>query len=253
MSPQNPSATIRDSRAIVCSWSPPPFKHQNGRIVEYKINVTEVITSRTFVLVSTGTSLVIGSLHPDYVYQWVVTAVTIGLGPYTIISSIRTPEDGELNQLAQLQLLDDILLHAHAVPTASPLMPGATASSSEDIQISWQPPPLPDQNGVITGYVINITSLDTGVVRQHTSTTTSLRVSGLAPFTVYSCIIAARTAVGVGPFTTVVTVRTLEDGTSINIRIPVLLVLTTSLLRTQLLILTHLTLLGRLLTPLTST
>ena len=97
--PQSPSAIIRDSRAFVCSWSPPPFEHQNGLIIEYRINVTEVITRHTFVRVSTGTSLVIMSLHPDYVYEWVVTAVTIGEGPYTTTSSIRMPEDGKQTKM----------------------------------------------------------------------------------------------------------------------------------------------------------
>lgn len=100
MPPQRPSATPRDSRAIICSWNPPPFEHQNGQIVEYRINVTEVITGRTFVQGTTSTTLVIGSLHPDYVYQWTVTAVTIGEGPYATTSSIRTPEDGEHNYCA---------------------------------------------------------------------------------------------------------------------------------------------------------
>ena len=68
--------------------------HQNGQIVEYRINITEVNTGTVFERVSTTTSLVISSLHPDYVYQWIVTAVTIGVGPYTSISTIRTPEDG---------------------------------------------------------------------------------------------------------------------------------------------------------------
>ena len=95
MSPQSPSATIRDSRAVVCSWNPPPLEHQNGLIIEYRINVTEVITGRVFVQMSTSTSLTIGSLHPDYVYQWAVTAVTIGVGPYTTIMSIRLPENGK--------------------------------------------------------------------------------------------------------------------------------------------------------------
>ncbi len=57
--------------------------------------MTEVITGRVFVQVSTSTSLVIGSLHPDHIYQWTVTAVTIGVGPYTTTSSIRMPEDGK--------------------------------------------------------------------------------------------------------------------------------------------------------------
>lgn len=99
------------------------------------------------------------------------------------------------------------------VPTASPLLPGASALSSESIEITWQPPPLPDQNGVITGYVVNVTSLDSAVIQQiSTTATNTLLVSGLSPFTVYSCIIAARTAVGLGPYTTVVTVQTLEAG-----------------------------------------
>ncbi len=94
MAPQSSSATIQDSRAVVCSWSPPPLEHQNGLIIEYRINVTDVITGRVFVQVTTSTSLVVGSLHPDYEYQWIVTAVTIGTGPYTETSTIRLPEDG---------------------------------------------------------------------------------------------------------------------------------------------------------------
>ena len=94
-SPQTPTAVTRDSMTIFCSWSPPPTDHHNGIIVEYRINVTEVITGRAFVRVSTTTSLEITSLHPDYVYSWVVTAVTVGAGPYTAASTIRTPEDGQ--------------------------------------------------------------------------------------------------------------------------------------------------------------
>ncbi len=49
---------------------------------------------------STTTSVEITSLHPDYVYTWVVTAVTIGVGPYTSTSTIRTPEDGEILRIS---------------------------------------------------------------------------------------------------------------------------------------------------------
>lgn len=59
------------------------------------MNVTEVITGQTFVHLTTNTFIEISSLHPDYIYEWVVTAVTVGIGPYTYIVSIRTPEDGE--------------------------------------------------------------------------------------------------------------------------------------------------------------
>lgn len=98
------------------------------------------------------------------------------------------------------------------MPTASPLSPGASALSSQSLLISWQPLPLPDQNGVITGYVVNITSLDSGVIQQFATTAITLQIHNLSPFTVYSCIIAANTAVGLGPFTTVIPVQTLEAG-----------------------------------------
>ena len=93
--PETPTAVTRDSETIFCSWTPPPSDHHNGIIVEYRINVTEVATGRVFVQVSTTTSLEITSLHPDYVYQWVVTAVTTGPGPYTSAATIRTPESGK--------------------------------------------------------------------------------------------------------------------------------------------------------------
>ena len=64
-------------------------------IVEYRVNTTEVNTGQVFVNVSTSTSLELTFLHPDYVYEWVVTAVTIGEGPYTNVSTIRMPEDGK--------------------------------------------------------------------------------------------------------------------------------------------------------------
>ena len=98
------------------------------------------------------------------------------------------------------------------VPSGPPQSPSVSSVNSRSIGITWQPPPLPDRNGVITGYVINITSLDTGTRTQLTSTTTALTIPNLAPYTSYVCIIAARTAVGLGPFSTVVTVRTLEAG-----------------------------------------
>ena len=95
--PQTPTAVVRDSRTIFCSWTPPPADDQNGFIVEYRINVTEVITGLVFTYTSTTTSLEITGLHPDYVYQWTVTAVTIGPGPFTTSATIRTPESSELD------------------------------------------------------------------------------------------------------------------------------------------------------------
>ena len=76
----------------------------------------------------------------------------------------------------------------------------------------WDPP-LPDaQNGVIIGYIINVTVLETGEMFQLLSDTDSLGLNFLRPFTTYICVIAAQTAVGVGPYSITYQVTTLEDG-----------------------------------------
>ena len=63
--------------------------------------MTELITGRSFVRVTTNRFLEISSLHPDYEYQWIVTAVTVGVGPYAAAVTIRTPEDGK-SQIYQI-------------------------------------------------------------------------------------------------------------------------------------------------------
>ena len=98
------------------------------------------------------------------------------------------------------------------VPSGSPLMFNATALSSQSIILVWEPPSPEDQNGLIVGYTINITDLETDERYQHISTSTNITIGSLTPFTTYICIIAARTNIGIGPFSTVVTVQTLEDG-----------------------------------------
>ena len=98
------------------------------------------------------------------------------------------------------------------VPSGPPLMFNAMAQSSESIILVWEPPSPEDQNGLIVGYTINITDLETGERYQCLSTSTNITIGSLTPFTTYICIIAARTNIGIGPFSTVVTVQTLEDG-----------------------------------------
>ena len=78
---------------------------------------------------------------------------------------------------------------------------------------------MAQQNGIIILYTINVTVADSGEMFQLTSTTTSLTVSTLQPFTTYFCIIAASTPVGMGPFSTVVTLQTPEDGTLLHVKI----------------------------------
>ena len=97
-------------------------------------------------------------------------------------------------------------------PTSSPKDFNVTVTSPYSAVLTWAPP-LPDQqNGIIIGYIINVTILETNETFLLFSNTTSLTVNGLRPFRNYMCIIAAQTSVGTGPYSAVFTVITPQDG-----------------------------------------
>ena len=98
-------------------------------------------------------------------------------------------------------------------PSGPPTRITSAALSSNAIFLSWNRPHFEDRNGDITGYVINVTNLDNGVIQQFiTAMVSNFTVSNLRPFTVYVATISARTAIGMGPFSGVVSIQTLEDG-----------------------------------------
>ena len=84
--------------------------------------------------------------------------------------------------------------------------------SSTIITLFWDPPPADAQNGIITQYRINITEVETGRFFTLFSATTTVNVTTLHPYYTYNCVIAAATMIGVGPYTSVITVVTLQDG-----------------------------------------
>ena len=84
--------------------------------------------------------------------------------------------------------------------------------SPYSVVINWEPPPEEEQNGVIIKYTINVTYTDTLVVTQYFTTSTSINITSLEPYTTYVCVVAADTAVGTGPFSHLVFVQTLETG-----------------------------------------
>ena len=85
--------------------------------------------------------------------------------------------------------------------------------------LSWDLPNFEDRNGNITGYVINITNAQTNEASEYASNATTLTLTTLSPFTTYYCIVAAKTSVGTGPFTPVLTFRTPPDGMNYVLKI----------------------------------
>ena len=83
--------------------------------------------------------------------------------------------------------------------------------TSRTLTLSWSPPLLPQRNGVIISYLITCSS-GGSIINSTRTSSTSLTITGLQPFTNYTCSVRAATTVGDGPATPVHHIITLDDG-----------------------------------------
>ena len=104
-------------------------------------------------------------------------------------------------------------LFTTVAPSASVVDLSAEAVDSTTIFISWLPPPFNHQNGLIRSYTVHVNETNTGLVYNHSSTTTNVTVSHLHPYSTYSCTVSPVT-VKPGPPSSPVYVNTHEDGKS---------------------------------------
>ena len=114
--------------------------------------------------------------------------------------------------------LNLILFSSLTAPSSSPRDFVGNVTSPTTCFFTWKPPPPEDQNGVIISYQLNITELESTAAVQYTTTNTYITISGLLPYKRYSCIIAATTSVGIGPYSTVITIMTSEAGMCLFVR-----------------------------------
>ena len=96
-------------------------------------------------------------------------------------------------------------------PSSAPQSVNVTALTSTSLYISWDPPSLDTQNGIITEYRINITERETGNVISFISFNTFISVQFLHPHYTYECVVSAVT-IAEGPSSEEVVVATPEDG-----------------------------------------
>lgn len=96
----------------------------------------------------------------------------------------------------------------YLAPSAPPKNFNAVPDSPTSANITWDPPPDDDINGVIVLYVINVTMVGSGQTFLLNSTTTDLNLTTLQPYTTYICVISAVTSAGMGPFSARITFMT---------------------------------------------
>ena len=95
------------------------------------------------------------------------------------------------------------------VPAGPPRQVMIIAENSTSITVSWSAPSTP--NGVITEYQLQCSGHVQVFNRTVKGSQTATTLSGLLPYTNYSCNITAHTSAGGGPSTTV-NIATAQDG-----------------------------------------
>ena len=202
------------STSLLLSWDPLAYEDQNGVIIGYVINVTVQETGASFQLESTTTELAVSNLKPYRTYVCVIAAATsVGTGPFSEIYIVKTPEDGKTQNLCQLHVY---LFIFFSVPGEPPLNFSVSVTSSSSAYLTWHPPSYEKQNGEIVQYVIRASVLETGENFELTESEQSLELNTLKPYRSYEFSIAAATSVGLGPYSSIVSVETPEDGEYIH-------------------------------------
>ena len=104
------------------------------------------------------------------------------------------------------------------VPAGPPHNFSIVAKSSQSINVTWSAPTTP--NGVITEYQLQCSGDNKKLTSAVMGSPTTTTLSGLLPYTNYSCSITAHTSAGGGPAATI-SVTTLQDG-ELNFYVPTL-------------------------------
>ena len=87
--------SLKTSNSLILLWDPPLNESQNGIIQQYVIQILEDDTSTTTTYYSNNTLLTVNNLHPYYTYKCSVAAITVGVGPYSVILAVQLDEDSK--------------------------------------------------------------------------------------------------------------------------------------------------------------
>ncbi|RXM29017.1 Protein sidekick-1 [Acipenser ruthenus] len=197
-SPRNLQASLNasDSRTVGLSWVP-PFDG-NSPLLYYVVELSENNSPWKVNLpkVQADTSgAVVTGLTPARTYQFRVCAVNqVGKGQYsTETNRLMLPEEP---------------------PSAPPKNIVASGRTNQSIMVQWQPPPEPELNGVLRGYVLRyrLAGLP-GEYQLKNITSPEINyclVRDLIIWTQYEIQVAAYTGAGLGVFSLPVTEYTLQ-------------------------------------------
>ena len=111
-----------------------------------------------------------------------------------------------------------IIYYTLTEPATAPRNVTATAVSSTEIMVTWEEVLAIDENGIVINYEVQFEPLEfTETLTTSSVNTTDLTViiSSLQEYIEYDISVRAYTSVGPGPYSDLVTERTLEDRKSV--------------------------------------
>ena len=141
------------------------------------------------------TTTTLSGLLPYTNYSCSITAHTSAGGGPAAIVDIATEQDGKIILL----MVKFNVLKLSLVPSGPPQIFNISPNS-RTLTLSWSPPLLSQRNGVIISYLITCSS-GGSIINSTRTSSSSLTITGLQPFTNYTCSVRAATIVGDGPAT----------------------------------------------------
>ncbi|XP_035824249.1 protein sidekick-2 isoform X2 [Aplysia californica] len=205
--PENVKIVALTRTDIKITWTPPGNWTWNGYMVQDMVQYREegAEAYREEEVNFNQNTFIKRGLTIGVKYEIRVRACnTVGCGPPSVLQVFR---------------VGDI------APTAAPVRVTVTSLSSTDLEITWQPPPKDNINGVLIGYTVLYWSSPTDTCEERSPN--SLLESGLSvlledlnPYTIYCSTVQAVNLAGTGPKSSLIARRTLEDrpGPPANLR-----------------------------------
>ncbi|XP_064386409.1 receptor-type tyrosine-protein phosphatase delta-like isoform X3 [Halichondria panicea] len=169
---------------IPFTWTSPPSNQRNGFIITYSLECS-----------AGPTDTVVTVFPPSPSNQY--TAINYSaLTTYTC--SVRARNSKGEGPPATLDVTT-----GEDVPGAPPMSFTATARTDGTVLFNWSPPPLAQQNGVLTDYILTCTP---PLSFNYGPNEVGGTGEGFSPATRYTCTLTASTAIGDGPSASVTVV-----------------------------------------------
>ncbi|XP_061108053.1 receptor-type tyrosine-protein phosphatase delta-like [Conger conger] len=194
--PTDFKAEAKSETSIVLSWIPPVQNGQDNQITGYELLYKKGDDKEEKRLsFEPMTTFLLKDLKPFTTYIFLLAARSKhGIGAYTNEISAETPQ-------------------TH--PSAPPRDVKCSSPSSTTILVSWLPPPVESQNGIITQYTVHYAAAEEGPPSRQVSNlppeSSQHLLENLEKWTEYRVSVSAHTDVGPGPESLPVLIRTDED------------------------------------------